>query len=89
MPTNAGGATTDLDSRPPTTSSTLERVTVNLAARASRALNEVVTLTGDSKTDAINRALAVYAYIEQIIHDGGSVYVQGKDDTAPEKLKIF
>jgi len=69
--------------------SPLERVTVNLAARASRALDQVVDLTGDSKTDAINRALQVYAYIEQVMHEGGSVLVQGKDDAAPQLLKIF
>jgi hypothetical protein len=35
----------------------LERITVNLIARASRALQKVSELTGDSKTDSINREL--------------------------------
>ncbi len=43
----------------------LERVTVNLTPRSSKALEEVVGLTGDSKTDSINRAIQIYAYIER------------------------
>lgn len=51
--------------------SPLERVTVNLIARASRALQLVSDLTGDSKTDSINRAIQVYAYLEEINANGG------------------
>lgn len=39
----------------------LERVTVYLTARASRALGLAAELTGDSRTDAVNRAIQVYA----------------------------
>ncbi len=67
----------------------LERLSVNLAPRASRALEQAVTLTGDSKTDAINRALAVYAYFEQVLHDGGVVLVELNADAEPQPFKIF
>ncbi|WP_328842867.1 hypothetical protein [Streptomyces sp. NBC_00258] len=69
--------------------SPLERVTVNLTARASRALETTVGLTGDSKTDSINRALTVYAYIEQVLQQGGSIAVQETPDASPQKLVIF
>lgn len=70
-------------------SSPLERVTVNLTMRASRALEETVELTGDSKTDSINRALSVYAYVTKVLQDGGSIFVQDKDDTELKQLMIF
>lgn len=68
----------------------LERVTVNLAPRASRALESTVGLTGDSKTDTINRALQVYAYLEEVWHKGGQILVREdpNEDTATV-LKFF
>jgi hypothetical protein len=67
----------------------LERVTVNLIARASRALQRVSDLTGDSKTDTINRALQVYAYLEEISADGGNIYVRETKDSELQLLKMF
>jgi hypothetical protein len=67
----------------------LERVTVNLIARAARALQEVAELTGDSKTDNINRAIQVYAYLEAISQRGGAIYVRESADAELERVKIF
>ncbi|GAA2324033.1 hypothetical protein GCM10010149_91720 [Nonomuraea roseoviolacea subsp. roseoviolacea] len=67
----------------------LERVTVNLTERAARALEEVVTLRGESKTDAINRALQMYNLIEQILQSGGKVYVQEPGQTELERVRFF
>ncbi|ACU71901.1 hypothetical protein Caci_2992 [Catenulispora acidiphila DSM 44928] len=67
----------------------LERVTVNLAPRAAHALKQVADLTGDSKTDVINRALQLYAYIEQVMRDGGAVLVKTAKDSPAQELKIF
>ncbi len=55
----------------------------------NKALEEVVGLTGDSKTDSINRAIQIYAYIERVLHSGGSIYVRETPDQEPERLKIF
>jgi uncharacterized protein (DUF1778 family) len=66
----------------------LERVTVNLIPKASQALERAASLTGDSKTDVINRALQVYAFVEQILHDDGAVSVQGANDAVPQQIKI-
>ncbi len=68
--------------------SPLERVTVNLTARSSHALDEVVRQTGDSKTDSLNRAIRIYAYIEQILQAGGTIHVRETPDSEPERLKI-
>lgn len=54
----------------------LERVTVNLVPRASAALELATGLSQDSKTDTINRALQVYAFLLQAKEAGGGVYVR-------------
>lgn len=40
----------------------LIRVTINLTGTATAALGRLVDMTGDSKTDVINRALRVYEW---------------------------
>jgi len=67
----------------------LERITVNLTGRSSRALDVATKLTGDTKTDAVNRALQVYAYMEEITANGGSVYVREAAGSELERLKVF
>jgi hypothetical protein len=67
----------------------LERVTVNLVTRASRALQRVVELTGDSKTDAINRAIQVYAFLEEVESKGGDIYIREKKDSDLQLVKMF
>jgi hypothetical protein len=69
--------------------SRVERVTVNLTPRASEALERAVRLTGDTKTDTINRALQLYAYLEGIMQADGSVYVRPGPDAETERLRIF
>jgi hypothetical protein len=67
----------------------LERVTVNLTARASHALDRAAALTGDSKTDTINRALQIYAYLEEITENGGTIYVRESPDGELQIIKMF
>jgi hypothetical protein len=66
-PTGSGGGGT-----------TVERVTVNLNRRASRALEDVVETVGSTKTDAINRALILYQELSELVANGGKVFVQEK-----------
>jgi len=51
----------DVESRGP---AIFERITVNLVERASRSLELTASLTDLSKTDVVNRALQLYAYLE-------------------------
>jgi hypothetical protein len=67
----------------------LERVTVNLTARSSQALQIAAELTGDTKTDTINRAVQIYAFLQQAIAQGGSIHVRESNDAEVERLKIF
>src|SRR2546429_8596182 len=67
----------------------LERVTVNLVARASRALQRVSELTGDTKTDSINRAIQIYAYLEEVTVNGGDIFIREAKDSEPQRLKMF
>jgi hypothetical protein len=67
----------------------LERVTVNLTGRSSRALEAATKLTGDTKTDTINRALQIYAFLEQVSARGGSIYTRESPDGELELIKFF
>jgi len=87
-------ATTDLDDiksggRSNGSSRPLERITVNLTGRAARALDLATELTGDTKTDTVNRALQIYAYLEQVTANGGSIYVREATESELERLKVF
>lgn len=50
--------------------SNLTKVTVNLVPRAVRALDEAVTSEGYSKTDIINRAIQLYAFVVKKMAEG-------------------
>jgi hypothetical protein len=55
------------------------RVTVNLTDRSKEALDEVVARTADSKTDTINRALQIYAFLERIRANGDQLLIKSSD----------
>ena len=67
----------------------LERVTVNLIPRSSRALQSAHETTGDTKTDTINRALQVYAYLVYLETSGGEIFVQEPGAETRARLKIL
>ncbi|WP_329083651.1 hypothetical protein [Streptosporangium sp. NBC_01469] len=62
--------------------SPLERLTMNLTQRGAEALAKGAELTGDTKTDTVNRALQVYAYLEQLRTEGGTILIRrpGQDE---------
>lgn len=65
-----------------------ERVTVNLSEKASEALAEAGRITRDSKTDNINKALIIYAMLQQAQETGGAVYLREKGGEL-ERLKLL
>ncbi|PKW18603.1 hypothetical protein [Saccharopolyspora spinosa] len=67
----------------------LAKVTVNLTPRALQALGEVAEITGDSKTDTINRALQLYAFVEKTIAKGGSVHLRESADSELQQIRFF
>ncbi|MEO3782310.1 hypothetical protein ABGB12_03200 [Actinocorallia sp. B10E7] len=66
-----------------------ERITVNLTPKAAQALEALTKSTGDTKTDAINRALQVYDFLDKIIRDGGRVYVQEPGSDVQERVRFL
>lgn len=66
----------------------IERVTVNLTQRAARALETLTKLTGDTRTDAVNRALQVHAYLEQTLAGGGVVQVRRSPESEFERMNV-
>jgi hypothetical protein len=67
----------------------LERVTFNLTPRTSAALERVVDRTGDSKTDALNRAVQIYDYLEEVWSGGGQVCIRRSPGDELELLRVF
>jgi hypothetical protein len=62
---------------------------VNLTPRGSRALEVATELTEDTKTDTINRALEIYAYLQQVTAHGGAIYAREKAGAELERVKVF
>ena len=44
---------------------------------------------GNSKTDAINRAIQVYAYLEEVEANGGEISIRETKDADLRLLKMF
>jgi hypothetical protein len=68
---------------------TEKKVTVNLSARSVRALGEAMDVTDDGQTETINRALQVYAFLQRIWNNGGSVLVRETPTGEIERLRVF
>jgi len=66
-----------------------ERLTVNLTARSSQALEDAVQLTGDTKTDTINKALQLWAHLQHLINTGGAVYFRETKGDDLERVHFF
>jgi hypothetical protein len=67
----------------------LTRVTVNLNRQAMQALDQVSAATGYTKTDTINRALQIYAIVQQIMErDEGTIRVMHLDGEV-ERIHII
>lgn len=49
------------------------KLSVNMTARAMTSLEQAAALTGDSRTDTVNRAMQVYAAIVALAEGGGGI----------------
>jgi hypothetical protein len=67
----------------------LVRVTVNLTQRAYSALERASDLTGDNRTDTINRALLVYALIQDLTDQGGGTLTIVNQSGEKERIHIL
>lgn len=53
-----------------------QKVTFNLTAPAQTALEELISVTGESQTLMLNQALVAYAYLRRKARDGTLTVVQ-------------
>ncbi|MGW1449636.1 hypothetical protein ACWCO3_15300 [Micromonospora sp. NPDC002411] len=67
----------------------LVRVTVNLTPRSYSALERASELTGDNRTDTINRALLVYSLIKELSDQGGGSLTILNNDGEKERIHIL
>lgn len=65
------------------------RITVNLSGRAATDLDVITGLTGDSKTEAINKALQAYSLIQQAQHRGGGCWLQDDGQSEPVRSRFY
>jgi hypothetical protein len=69
--------------------SPLTRLTVNLIPRADSALTLAAEISGDSKTDTVNRALQVYAYLMHVLQDGDDILIRHPGTGETERLVLL
>jgi len=87
----AATSTTTTRSGPPTErgGGSFERVTVNLTEKTSQALAEAVRLSGDSKTDSINKAIQMYRLLLSVQDQGGGIYLRESAEAEQERLRVL
>ena len=66
------------------TQSTVRRVTASLRPRDENNLESVAEDAGLSENDAIRKALATEAFVQETLKEGGSILVRSKDGTVRE-----
>ncbi|WP_461010714.1 hypothetical protein [Streptomyces capparidis] len=65
-----------------------ERYSVTLVPPAVEAINQLTAATGLTKTDVINRAVQVYAFIEERIRGGNDVLLRNPDGETERVLIV-
>ncbi len=66
----------------------LTRLTINLIPRATAALHLASEISGDSRTDTMNRAIQLYAYVTELSSRGYDILVRHPDGTV-EQIKLM
>lgn len=65
------------------------KLTVNLTKRASDSLDLGAELNSDTKTDTVNRALQVYAYVCHVVDRGDEVLIRDHVTGDISKVKFL
>lgn len=68
---------------------TADRITVALVPKAAEDLQRTVDRTGLSKTDIVNRALSLYAYLDERMAAGDELLVRAKNRGQTEIIKLL
>ncbi len=65
----------------------LTRINVNLTPRSVAALEFACELTGDNRTDTLNRSVQVYAYVSKLMSEGKLIFAE--DPTAGTRERLI
>jgi hypothetical protein len=72
----------------PITLGPLTKVSANFLPRSMVALEAAAELSGDNHTDCLNRAIQVYAYVEQLRVEGKELQVVDPETGVVERLEF-
>lgn len=67
----------------------LTRVTVNLTTKSVASMDALTKLTGENKTEVINKSLQFYDDVQTFISTGGTVYMRDPGSKELERIRIF
>jgi hypothetical protein len=65
------------------------RITVSMLARALAAIDDVHDITGETRTDCINRAVQLYAMAHRAQADGGCLYIRETPDGELTRMRVL
>lgn len=66
-----------------------ERITVSLVPKAVAALESARKITGESKTDCVNRALQLYAMMHEVQAAKGEVRIRDTPDADLVRIRVL
>lgn len=66
-----------------------ERLTVGFIPKAARELAELVTTTGLTKADIINRAISLYAFVTTELRAGRTLLVRDEETGHVERVHLL
>lgn len=71
-----------------TSPSPVAKITVALAAAAAEDLDRTKNITGYSKTDLVNKAIQLYAFVNAELRSGSDLFVR-RSDGETHQIKLF
>jgi hypothetical protein len=63
------------------------RLTVNLSKKTVEALETTSTLTDDTKTAVINKAVQLYREVQEAQQHGGGIWIQSDPNSDPVRVR--
>jgi len=67
----------------------LDRITVSLAPRAVDDLRRIQARTRLSKTDVVNRAIALYEFVHSAMERGSEVWIRNEDSGEHSRVQLL
>jgi len=66
----------------------LHRLTVNITQTTMDSLNRAADVTGETRTDTLQKAIQFYAYISTLLASGSALYIQDPGARQAYRLQI-